>query len=232
MAFETFLTVDKQKPKKSRRLMFAVSLTAHAALLAVGVATSFASVEELAPKNCQLVTIMTLPVPPPPPAGKKGPPKTKPKTVARVVPPRNSIVAPPEHTKEEPAQEEPGDDPNGDPNGVAGSHGEGPGTTPVETIPNVSPSVARGFLAIDPQDRQYRPQMPPGYRGQSVWALMRVCADRNGNVVEVKVLKGYDAAVDAAFVSALRTWRYTPFKVDGRPVPFCTNVRYEVQTTN
>jgi hypothetical protein len=59
-----------------------------------------------------------------------------------------------------------------------------------------------------------------------------VCTDRDGNVIEVKVLKGFDASVDAAFVAALRTWRYTPFKVDGRPVPFCTNVRYEVQTTN
>ena len=70
MAFETFLTADKQKPKKSRRILFAVSLAVHAALLAVGVASSFASVEELAPKNGNIVTFIELPVPPPPPAGK------------------------------------------------------------------------------------------------------------------------------------------------------------------
>jgi hypothetical protein len=231
MAFETFLTVDKQRPKKGRRIMFAVSLGVHAALLAVGVATSFASVDEISPKGGPVVTIFNLPAPPPPPAGRKPKNEVKAKTVTKVVrPPANSIVAPTDH-KQERATEEPGGiDPNadsiGDPNVI------GPGDREDTVIHTLPPSVAKGFLAIDPQATQYRPRMPPGYRGVSVWALMRVCTDRDGNVVEVKVLKGFDPAVDAAFVSALRTWRYTPFKVDGRPVPFCTNVRYEVQTTN
>jgi outer membrane biosynthesis protein TonB len=232
MAFETFLTVDKQKPKKGRRIMFAVSLGVHAALLAVGVATSFASVEELGPKNGgPIVTIGMLPVPPPPPAGKKQTNKVKTKTVTKVVRPPNSIVAPTEHTKEEQVEED-GDDENGEKDGIIGGHGIGTAGPAAETTHTLPPNVAKGFLAIDPQDPRYRPHMPPGYRGVSVWALMRVCTDRDGNVVEVKVLKGFDPAVDAAFVSALRTWRYTPFKVEGRPVPFCTNVRYEVQTTN
>jgi len=102
-------------------------------------------------------------------------------------------------------------------------------TCTADTLP---PNVGKGFLAIDPQLPQYRPRMPPGYSGRTVSALLRVCTDREGNVVEVKVLKGYDPSVDAAFVSALRTWRYSPFKVEGRPVPFCTNVAYSVQTTN
>jgi hypothetical protein len=29
-------------------------------------------------------------------------------------------------------------------------------------------------------------------------------------------------------VAAVRTWRYRPYLVDGRPVPFCSNVRYEL----
>jgi outer membrane biosynthesis protein TonB len=231
MAFETFLTVDNQKPKKSRRVMFAVSLSAHVALLAVGVASSFASVEELSGKGTP-IRFLDLPTPPPPPAGKKQQNKVRQKTVTKVVRPPNSIVAPAEHTKEEKADDEDGDDPNGEVNGTIGSHGVGTADPPTETTHTLPPNVAKGFLAIDPQDRRYRPQMPPGYRGVSVWALLRVCTDRDGNVVEVKVLKGFDPAVDAAFVSALRTWRYTPFKVDGRAVPFCTNVRYEVQTTN
>jgi outer membrane biosynthesis protein TonB len=232
MAFETFLTVDERKPKRGRRLMFAVSLGVHAVLLAVGVASSFASVDELSPKGGPVITFLNLPVPPPPPAGKKQQNKVKPKTVTKVVRPPNSIVAPPDPSKAEAADDDDGDDPDGDVNGVKGSHGVGTADAPAETTHMLPPNVAKGFLAIDPQDRRYRPQMPPGYRGQSVAALMRVCTDRDGNVIDVKVLKGFDAAVDAAFVSALRTWRYTPFKVDGRPVPFCTNVRYEVQTTN
>jgi hypothetical protein len=232
MAFETFLTVDKQKPRKRRRVMFAVSLAAHAALLAVGVATSFASVEALSPKEGTAVTFLSLPTPPPPPAGKKAPTRTRPKTVAKVVRPPNTIVAPPDPAKDEKAEDDDdGDDPNGDEKGVKGSHGVGTGTA-VETIPMLPPNVGKGFLAIDPQLPQYRPRMPPGYAGRTVSALMRVCTDRDGNVVDVKVLKGFDPSVDAAFVSALQTWRYSPFKLNGRPVPFCTNVAYSVQTTN
>jgi outer membrane biosynthesis protein TonB len=231
MAFETFLTVDKQKPRKSRRLTFVISLAAHVVLLGVGVASSFAGVDELAPKSGTLVTFTTLPVPPPPPAGKKQN-KTKPKTVTKVVRPiTNKIVAPTEQTKEEKDTEGPdGVDPNGDPDGDPNTIGPGGGHT--ETIPMLPPSVGKGFLAIDPQLPQHRPHMPPGYAGRTVSALMRVCTDRDGNVIEVKVLRGFDPTVDAAFVSALRTWRYSPFKIDGRPVPFCTNVAYSVQSTN
>jgi outer membrane biosynthesis protein TonB len=231
MAFETFLTVDKQKPKKSRRLTFVISLAAHAVLLGVGVASSFAGVEELSPKNGNLVTILTLPVPPPPPGRPPKPDRPRTATANKVVRPKtNAIVAPTEPTKDQKDTEEPGGtDPNGDEHGDPDTVGQG---KPVETIPTLPPNVGKGFLAIDPQLPQYRPRMPPGYAGRTVSALLRVCTDRNGNVVEVKVLKGYDPSVDAAFVSALRSWRYSPFKVDGRPVPFCTNVAYSVQTTN
>jgi outer membrane biosynthesis protein TonB len=230
MAFETFLTVDKQKPKKSRRLTFVISLAAHAVLLGVGVASSFASVEELSSKSGPVVTFLNLPTPPPPPAGPKRE-KVKPKTVAKVVrPTTNKIVAPTAPTKPETDDRDVGDDDN---ENEGPGEGPGVGTGPkTETIPTLPPNVGKGFLAIDPQLPQYRPRMPPGYAGRTVSALLRVCTDRNGNVVEVKVLKGYDPSVDAAFVSALRSWRYSPFKVDGRPVPFCTNVAYSVQTTN
>jgi len=231
MAFETFLTVDKQKPKKSRRLTFVVSLAAHVVLLGIGVASSFASVEELSSKGGPVVTFLNLPVPPPPPAGKKQR-NPKPKPVTKVVRlPTNKIVAPTDTKPETKDTEEPdGIDPNGDDRGDPNTIGAGGPRT--ETIPTLPPNVGKGFLAIDPQLPQYRPRMPPGYSGRTVSALLRVCTDREGNVVEVKVLKGYDPSVDAAFVSALRTWRYSPFKVEGRPVPFCTNVAYSVQTTN
>src|SRR6185295_20244888 len=106
MAFETFLTVDKQKPKKGRRITFLVSLGVHGVMLAVGVAMSFAGVDELAPKNGTIVTFRDIPVPPPPPGGpRKKVEKTRSKPVTKTVRPPNSIVAPPEitrATKEEP----------------------------------------------------------------------------------------------------------------------------------
>jgi hypothetical protein len=42
----------------------------------------------------------------------------------------------------------------------------------------------------------------------------------------VRVLKSDDATAEPNVVGAVRTWRYTPYKVDGRPVPFCTTVKY------
>src|SRR5688500_14713497 len=99
MAFETFLTVDKLKPRKGRRITFVISLAVHGVVLGVGVAMSFAGVDELAPKNGTLVTFIDLPVPPPPPAGKKAVKKTKPKTKTVIPVNRNTIVAPTDRTK-------------------------------------------------------------------------------------------------------------------------------------
>src|SRR5688572_4523258 len=102
MAFETFLTVDKQRPRKGRRITFLLSLGVHGVMVVIGVAMSFAGVDELAPKNGRIVTFYEMPIPPPPPAGpKKSANKPKPKTVTRPVRPPNSIVAPAEVTKEE-----------------------------------------------------------------------------------------------------------------------------------
>jgi hypothetical protein len=44
----------------------------------------------------------------------------------------------------------------------------------------------------------------------------------------VKILKGADPTVDPEIKAKLMTWKYKPNTVDGRPVPFCTNVRYEM----
>jgi len=232
MAFETFLTVDKLKPRKGRRLTFLISLAVHGLVLAVGVAMSFAGVDELAPKNGTLVHIGSLPVPPPPPAGKKQKNKTKPKTAIKTPRRDNPLVLPQEKTNpEKPVDDDDGDDPDGDESGVKGSRGVGPGTAP-EPV-NLPPNVSKQTLAINPQDAPHRPRLPRALpAGMSVWALLRVCADRDGNVVEVKVLHSPDPSVNESFIAAVRTWRYTPFKLNGRPVPFCTNVRLDVQSTH
>jgi protein TonB len=236
MAFETFLTVDKQKPRKGRRITFLVSLAVHGVMLAVGVAMSFASVDEISPKNGLPITFWNNlpPPPPPPPAGKKTPPKVKKTATKSIVrPPTNTLVAPTEQTKKEEVDTDdpPCDGPDCTEDGKPGEHGQGKGEVVTKMLP---PNVAKGFLAIDPQDPRYRPQLPPGVRhaGMSVSALLRVCVDRDGRVVDVKVLRGDDQPVNDAFIAAVRTWRYQPFKVDGRPVPFCTPVNYTVQTTN
>jgi hypothetical protein len=44
----------------------------------------------------------------------------------------------------------------------------------------------------------------------------------------VKIVKGADPVLDPIITDTLHRWRYKPYTVNGRPVPFCTTVRYEI----
>jgi outer membrane biosynthesis protein TonB len=236
MAFETFLTIDKQKPKKGRRLTYLVSTVVHVALLVVGVAASYARVDEVSPKN--ITTEVTIfqpkpppPPPPPPPGGRPKPPKPQAQPTERTQPP--TAILPP---RDRPKAAEEVSGTVGEPgpkNGIPG--GVGPGDPAiVEHTEFLPPNVASGRLAIDPQAEEHRAHLSPMVQrsGMTLAALLKVCVDHNGHVVNVTVMRGVGGEIDAAFVAAIRTWRYTPFMVGGHPVPFCTNVRYEVSTSH
>jgi TonB family protein len=94
--------------------------------------------------------------------------------------------------------------------------------------------VATGYLAINPQDDRYQARLPQALAraGMSVWLMLRVCVKPDGQVGEVTILKAADPALDPTVVAAIKTWRYHPYTVDGRPVPFCTNVRYEISSAH
>jgi outer membrane biosynthesis protein TonB len=66
--------------------------------------------------------------------------------------------------------------------------------------------------------------------GASLWALLKVCVRPDGMVSEVKLIRGADPSVDPLIIAAIQRWRYHPYTVDGRPVPFCTSIRYEIST--
>jgi TonB family protein len=233
MAFETFLTHDKTKPKKGRRITYAVSLAVHAALLAIGVAGSYASVEELKPPAVPIVFLPIAPPPAPAGGGESRPTPRKPRPRPRVKAPPDKIVAP---SPEPPSDSSPGSadtgrGPGDGPDEGPGPGGGGGGDGQAKFVP---PNVARGQLAIDPQSDQHRARLPPALAraGIAVAVLMKICVDRDGRVNEVRVLKSDDPSVEPSFVSAVRTWRYTPYRVDGRPVPFCTTVRYEIRASH
>jgi periplasmic protein TonB len=235
MAFEAFLLQDKRRPKKGRRLTYTLSLALHGALLFVGVIYSFWHVDELSPPNVA-VTFMSATAPPPPPPP---PPKKKSVTKTKVVPreivqPKpNQIIQPKEQPKEE---EEPDDGVEGGvEGGVAGGVIGGMGTAPPPAAPKfLPPNVAKMSLLINPQDDAYRAKVPPALAraGMVLWAMLKVCVKTDGHVDEVKILKGADPTLDPNIIAAIRTWRFKPYSVDGRPVPFCTNYRYEISTAS
>jgi TonB family protein len=64
----------------------------------------------------------------------------------------------------------------------------------------------------------------------SFWAMVKVCVEPGGNVKEAKIVKGADALLDPEILSKVRTWRYKPYMVNGRPVPFCYMLRYVISS--
>jgi outer membrane biosynthesis protein TonB len=72
------------------------------------------------------------------------------------------------------------------------------------------------------------PQLPPAYLrlGNTYAILVRICANKQGTVDSVKVLQGLGGAADDSVVATVATWRYSPYQIEGRPVPFCYNTRF------
>jgi protein TonB len=230
MAFESFLTQDQMRPKKGRRITYTVSLLLHGAALVAALVYSFWHVDELSPPSVQVtfMTAATPPPPPPPPPRKKSTPKVKPVPTQIVQPRANQIVQP----KEQPKEEEPDEGQEGGvEGGVAGGVvGSVPTEAPAGPPRFLPPNVARGNLLIDPQSDQYRVKLPPALSkaGMVLWAMVKVCTNKEGRVDDVKIIKGADPSVDPNIITTLKTWRYKPAVVEGRPVPFCTTVRYEI----
>ncbi len=115
--------------------------------------------------------------------------------------------------------------------GVLGAPPPPPPPPPKPTGPkNVSASVGRGQLLIDPNAERYRVKLPlPLARtGDTYTAMLRLCVSAEGGVTSVQVLKGAGAALDGQFPSVMGRWRYRPLLVDGVATPFCYLLRYEV----
>jgi len=48
--------------------------------------------------------------------------------------------------------------------------------------------------------------------------VLKVTVDADGNVTDVKVVNGVDAALDAAAIQTVKTWRFKPAMACGKPV--------------
>ncbi|HVR60631.1 MAG TPA: energy transducer TonB [Polyangia bacterium] len=119
MAFEAFLTQGAARPAGRRRLTYALSIAAHAALLSVGVVYSFWHVEELSPPTVKVTFLSALPPPPPPPPpaggdGAQSKPKKatpKPKVTPPLLQPKPTLVQPKETPKIVEEKKPPKEDP-------------------------------------------------------------------------------------------------------------------------
>jgi outer membrane biosynthesis protein TonB len=55
---------------------------------------------------------------------------------------------------------------------------------------------------------------------------MRICVDADGHVSSTKILSGIGGAADDGVSATVARWRFAPYAVQGRPVPFCYVSRF------
>jgi hypothetical protein len=67
------------------------------------------------------------------------------------------------------------------------------------------------------------PRLPPAYLrfGTVQKIMMRICVDADGHVASTKILSGLGGAADDGVAATVAQWRFAPYAVQGRPVPFC-----------
>jgi tetratricopeptide (TPR) repeat protein len=93
---------------------------------------------------------------------------------------------------------------------------------PATTANTVAAQAASGTLEPPVVIRQQMPLwlgmrdfLPRGNRG-----TLRVIIDERGNVEEARVIESLHMVYDALLISATRTWKYEPAKLDGKPVRY------------
>jgi periplasmic protein TonB len=235
MNFESFLASGRPDPRarRARRRALMLALGVHVVMLAAAVVHAGWKVDEISPPALPIV-LLNLPAPPPPPAG--APQSERRRKIPRRTITREHVLQVERQDRQELEREEvgppiegrgePRDGERGDERPCEGAACVGPPTT------FVAPNVASGRLAIDPQAEPYRVKLPPALSraGMRLWVLARLCVRTDGQVERVSLLRGADPTLDPLVIATLQTWRYRPYSVNGRPVPFCTNVRYEIAT--
>jgi protein TonB len=236
--FEAFFNHRREeaRPHVWLRLTVVGSLGLHGGLLVGAGAYAVWRVDEVPPPALAVTFAGGRALAPPPrpverpePARAKAkPPKTDLPRIAALVQPQAPRL-PEEARLLEPAPAQP----------LPPDSGPAPGTAAVaaparvlEAQPVTVPvAVGAGQRITDVGDPRFRPSLPgPLNRaGVMLWGLFEICVGTDGSVTAVKVLKTAAPEVDDEWARVIRTWRYRPYALEGRAVPFCHTMRLEVQ---
>lgn len=196
-----------------------------------------------------LVHEVTLPPPPPPLGSGKPAPTTKPevKPETRPVTPQQTVQ--PEQVADLAPAPQTGSSvldnilpPGGDPNGVkeGGVDGGDPNTgvphsvlvepalvvaptpEPVNDEPiQVGGAVTRPEVVVRTEPRY--PELARRARVEGM-VVIRAVIDERGNVTDVQLLRGQPMGLDQAAMDAVRTWRFRPATLHGKPVKVYFNL--------
>lgn len=98
-------------------------------------------------------------------------------------------------------------------------------------ISSLSSKVGHGLLAIDVNQRPFKPTIPGRCvtRGTSYALRLWVCVSEEGAVSDVTITRPSRAILNERVPEAVRLWKYRPYLVDGVAKPFCYPLVYRVQ---
>lgn len=173
------------------------------------------------------------PPPPPPPAAKSpGPASVKPAPSPGAAPVEPPATIQPERPNDEGDIGVPGGVEGGIPGGVLGGVVGGlPGDVPPPP-PAPAPPPPRAPVRVGGQiqapalvskvDPIY-PEVAVSARIRGV-VILEANVDRDGHVVDVKVLRTANRLLDNAAIAAVRQWQYKPLILNGSPEPFVLTV--------
>ena len=172
------------------------------------------------------------PPPPPPPAAKSpGPASAKPAPSPGAAPVEPPSTIQPERPNDEDDIGVPGGVEGGIPGGVLGGVVGGlPGDIPPPPPPDPPPPRAPVRVGGQIQAPALVSKVDPIYPEVAVSARIRgvvileANVDRDGHVVDVKVLRTASRLLDHAAITAVRQWQYRPLVLNGSPEPFVLTV--------
>ena len=172
------------------------------------------------------------PPPPPPPAAKSpGPAPAKPAPSPGAAPVEPPSTIQPERPNDEGDIGVPGGVEGGIPGGVLGGVVGGlPGDIPPPPPPAPPPPRAPVRVGGQIQAPALVSKVDPIYPEVAVSARIRgvvileANVDRDGRVVDVKVLRTASRLLDHAAITAVRQWQYRPLVLNGSPEPFVLTV--------
>ncbi len=249
--FDRYMAGQTEKPRKWVGITVTVSVVMHI-FAGIGlVAYSFWKIEKLQTKGTQLsfFAVATPPPPPPPAAAPPPPPSTK-KIVAVVKHHTQEIVQPPKDPpKEQPKEQQAADpgftdpngdpnadpnatDPNGDPSGDQASDQPPPKEEPkVEAPQQIAQQMVSGQMIAGNEQIHMSPSVNSQASGQGldkVKMKAKICFNAAGEPTSVQVTKSSGFPdLDNDVQEKMREWRYRPYMVNGKAVPFCFPVNFK-----
>jgi len=229
---DRYLEALSHRPRARRAGTLVLAIAAHVGVIATVIVAGFWHVDEMpSPPHTNLTVLITTPPTPP------GPPTIAPTTHGGSG--KRDLIAPtkvkpladvPPATTPEPANEDFGNGGAGGAGGGAGGNGGGGGGC----IENCGPPVSGPPKLIDPEvgkARRIGGEMPhysdrARAAGVEGTVVAKICVSPAGTVSSATLLRGLPL-LDETVLNAVRGWRYKPFTVGDKAMPFCYVANFE-----